>query len=119
MNNVEYIPLELHEIVGGSNKFIDLLKKNKIILAVVIGAIVLFLLSQNRNKNTVKSTTTNNTVSISKRIEANGEVKLIKKVNGKEVDLTEEDLKMIENAETNASNITVSAKNAANDMKVN
>ena len=111
MNNVEYIPLEINEIIGGNNKILNILKNKNILILLVVIAIVVFLL--NKNKNKVKSTTTSNTVSISKRIDSNGEAVFTKTVNGEEEEMTEADHEMIKATEEQAEDITTDAINQA------
>lgn len=116
MSSVEYIPLDMYEGIGGSKKIAAILaNKNVLIgLAFLVAIIIIFVTKKksSSSKSTKKSTTTSNKVTINKRIEANGEVIITKKVNGEEVKLTEEDLKNIEEAENKASSI---AKNAGKE----
>lgn len=120
MNSIEYIPLDMNDSIGGSKKLISLLTNKRILIGVVILLIVVLLLSKKKSgSSTVKSTTTSNTVSIHKKIEANGEVKLVKKVNGEEVELTEEDMQTIKDAEAKAQTITNETKKNAQILKSN
>ena len=113
MNNVEYIPLEINEVIGGSNKILNFLNNKNIIIILVAIALVAFLLIQNKNKHKVKSTTTNNTVSISKRIDSDGKAVFKKTVNGEEEEMTKEDHEMIMATEEQAEVITTEAINQA------
>ena len=114
----EYIPLSLNETIGGSSKIINFLKGKKILVVVIVVIIIALIVNQiSKPKNTVNSSSTSNTVSIQKKMNANGEVEIVKTVNGEETQLTEEDKKKIADSEAAAQKAVADAKNMAINMK--
>ena len=88
----EYVPLVLNEFAGGKLDITDILKKYwwAILVAVLI-AVIYYKNNESANSGT----------SLSVEI-VNGEEKIVKKVDGKVVEVTEEDRQKIEAAKTTA-----------------
>ena len=95
----EYVPLVLNEFVGGKLDITTMLKKYWWALLVVISVVVIYY-----KNNASTSTGTSLSVEI-----VNGEEKIVKKVDGKEVEVTEEDRQKIEAAKATAQDAVANA----------
>lgn len=95
----EYVPLVLNEFVGGKLDITTMLKKYWWALLVVILVVVIYY-----KNNASTSTGTSLSVEI-----VNGEEKIVKKVDGKEVEVTEEDRQKIEAAKATAQDAVANA----------
>ena len=113
MNSEQYIPLDINDVIGGNENFLKIFKKisssKNIIFIILLFFILVFIgfmksKCSKKSKSTSNSKSSSNSVIITKRIETNGEVTLVKKVNGVEVKITDDDLKMIKKAESKVDN---------------